>query len=995
MDPKTIQELSSTGRHQDCLQACQLLLQSEPENPLPWKYAGKSLLALGQFKKAQQCLTNAHQLDTSDPETTKDIGNAYLNIGNTENATKWYEKSLEINNHYAPAINNLANVKRKSGDHKEAVNLFKRALQADPQLIQAYSGAAASFLVLGDLEQAEYFATEAIKINALAPGINEILGIIFQNRRNSQQAVNSYQKELAINPQSNISLINLSLLLLQQGEVAEAIVLLERAAATNPSEQCSLLLAQAYQSVGKLKKAIIEYKKVDIIKTQNKIIPFNLGLCLLNTGSNIDAIEAFKIAIKLDESFLPAWEKLGCSLIAEGRHQEALAATQKVLDLNPKNLFALTNLCIIYKNLGNLDEALSSNLKLLELKPDNPDALIHLGCIYMDLDNLDHALVSTLKSLELNPENSTAHTNIGVIYKELGNLDQALASTLKSVEMEPDNPTTLINLGAIYKDLGNLDQALDSTLKSLELAPNNPRAIDNLRSFLDLLNISPSNADNARRVYELLLSRIDIPHKKLSQIFLEMFLPAIQKASASDSIISDSNEALKALASDWRFRKSLALIIPPSPEIELFFTRFRRELLTLTIEKGTIPTQLKPLTEALAAQCFLNEYAYFTSQEENFSLIKVIEAANNSQEATNEKLAIIGCYKAIHTTGISPKLINNYPTLDESSKELIATQFTEPLHEKQIKTSLRKPHNITDGTSRLVSDIYEDNPYPRFKYTDFTKSELAKPIYKSIQNEVTKKDLTFSEVLKSPTATPKVLIAGCGTGNQVIVASRYKNATITAIDLSSSSLAYAIRKTKEYRMENVTFKKIDLLNVADLGDKFDIIECGGVLHHMEKPSNGLSALIQQLKPGGYIKIGLYSEIARKVIVEARKIIQILEIESTPEGIRRFRKQVLDGEIKELLDLPKFASDFYSLSECRDLCFHVQEHRFTTESLQKLLDSHGLTSCGLMVSEQVKKLYQEKYPEDNDMTSFSNWGEFEEENTSTFVEMYQFWAQKSS
>ena len=159
------------------------------------------------------------------------------------------------------------------------------------------------------------------------------------------------------------------------------------------------------------------------------------------------------------------------------------------------------------------------------------------------------------------------------------------------------------------------------------------------------------------------------------------------------------------------------------------------------------------------------------------------------------------------------------------------------------------------------------------------------------------------------------------------------------------------------------------------------------------PSKGLSALLQQLKPGGYIKLGLYSEIARKVIAEARKTIQTLEIDGTPEEIRRFRKQVLDGEIKEILDLPKLAGDFWSLSECRDLCFHVQEHRFTTDTLQKLLDSHGLTFCGFMVPDQIKKLYQKKYPEDHDMTSLSNWGEFEEEHPSTFSGMYQFWAQK--
>ena len=52
VDQQTIQELSSTGRHQECLQACQQLLQSEPETPLPWKYAGKSLLALGQFEES-------------------------------------------------------------------------------------------------------------------------------------------------------------------------------------------------------------------------------------------------------------------------------------------------------------------------------------------------------------------------------------------------------------------------------------------------------------------------------------------------------------------------------------------------------------------------------------------------------------------------------------------------------------------------------------------------------------------------------------------------------------------------------------------------------------------------------------------------------------------------------------------------------------------------------------------------------------------------------
>ena len=48
----------------------------------------------------------------------------------------------------------------------------------------------------------------------------------------------------------------------------------------------------------------------------------------------------------------------------------------------------------------------------------------------------------------------------------------------------------------------------------------------------------------------------------------------------------------------------------------------------------------------------------------------------------------------------------------------------------------------------------------------------------------------------------------------------------------------------------------------------------------------------------------------------------------------------------------------------------------------------------MLPERIKKIYQEQYPEDDDMTSLSNWGIFEEEHPLTFAGMYQFWAQNA-
>ena len=194
-------------------------------------------------------------------------------------------------------------------------------------------------------------------------------------------------------------------------------------------------------------------------------------------------------------------------------------------------------------------------------------------------------------------------------------------------------------------------------------------------------------------------------------------------------------------------------------------------------------------------------------------------------------------------------------------------------------------------------------------------------------------------------------------------------------------------------MNNVEFKKMDILNLDKIDNFFDIIECSGVLHHMENPPDGLAALIRLLKPGGYIKLGLYSEIARSVVIKARDIIQRLHIDSSAESIREFRKQVLDGEISDLKDLPKFGTDFFSLSECKDLCFHVQEHLFTTEKLQNFLNTQNLDFCGFMVPIHIKQLYQKYNPEDGEMTSLKYWGNFEKKYPSTFKGMYQFWAHK--
>lgn len=86
------------------------------------------------------------------------------------------------------------------------------------------------------------------------------------------------------------------------------------------------------------------------------------------------------------------------------------------------------------------------------------------------------------------------------------------------------------------------------------------------------------------------------------------------------------------------------------------------------------------------------------------------------------------------------------------------------------------------------------------------------------------------------------------------------------------------------------------------------------------------------------------------------------------------------------------SDFFSMSECRDLLFHVQEHQFTIPQIAAFLAEAGFTFLGFETPARTSYLRQ--FPDDKAATDLANWAAFEAENPATFAQMYQFWIQKN-
>ena len=375
----------------------------------------------------------------------------------------------------------------------------------------------------------------------------------------------------------------------------------------------------------------------------------------------------------------------------------------------------------------------------------------------------------------------------------------------------------------------------------------------------------------------------------------------------------------------------------PDIEIERVLANLRRAVLGNISELASEPS-LEHFLSSLALHCFINEYVYVESDDEA-RLVSALEqnlqdtAARGQRSSANELLCLATYLPLSSLTWIHAAPIEHLP------HDVRSTLIDEPLIERDIASSMPCLTTISQETSLKVRQQYEENPYPRW-----TKAYIA-PRKGSPDEIFRTMGLSLPKGFSRETKPLQILVAGCGTGQQSIEAAfRYQDAEILAIDLSLASLAYARRKSEELGINNVNYLNADILDIDQIGMYFDIIECSGVLHHMEDPMAGWRSLTDHLKPGGLMRIALYSEVARQDIVKVRGEIATQKIRSSPSNIRSFRRSLISSAAPHHAKLRAF-TDFYSLSEFRDLIFHVQEHRFTALQIRDSLNALQLCFLG--------------------------------------------------
>ena len=880
-------------------------------------------------------------------EDTLNNGIEAHKAGHIQKAETYYTSILSSNPKHPEANHNKGVLMANTGKLEEALPFFKNALEANFGVVQFWRSYIETLVKLNRVIEATEVLDQAKKIRAKGEELSDLEKLI------EHQILKLTKKPLIEHEHSSA---------LKPKKVSQALRLAERKEKDGSFDEAKNI----YQNI---------LKKFPKNKSATKRL------------HDLSKKRIFKPGIRQD---LPASViKSLINLKNQGKYQELMSEATKLTSSYPESVALYDFIGTANFGLGIYQKSVDAYKQALAMSPNSPVLHYNLGNSLKQQGNLKDAIISYEKALSVNSNSFEVFLNMARAFQEHGSHKNAVRAYQKAISINPNFAEAFNNMGVNLQNQGELGKAIDAYNNAILKNPNYVDANYNLANLLKKVQFQEANPDLQNTIKSILDKKTVVRPSDISYAVLSLlkFEPAVKELlyqNSQGNLSNTFNEVISSLSSLPLLLKLMSICPLADLDIELSFESLRSQILESVLEEPD-GTNILNFQSALALHCFSNEYIYNQSSI-NFELLRKLETMveldlSKGKQPNPKAILCLASFKSL----------SEYPwchalNVTKDLKEVFTRQVLEPNEEEKLKTKIKTLDSITDGISSEVREQYEKNPYPRWVNLGLIK----KPI--SIHELVERYKLKLSTPYIKKTQDLLILIAGCGTGQHSIgTAARYKNSKVIAIDLSLSSLAYAKRKTKELGLKNIEYIQADLLDVEKLNTKFDIIESMGVLHHMQDPLAGWQALTECLKTSGLMKVGLYSKIARKPLIDIRKNIGKSKRPLSDEEILSVRKKIiLSNEPKH--EFIKYWQDFYSLSEIRDLLFHVKEHLFTLPQIKVCLNNLSLKFCGFQ-SQEIQNAFLKRNSK-RDLYDLEKWDCYEKSHPTIFAGMYQFWCQKN-
>lgn len=370
------------------------------------------------------------------------MGAAYFGLQQADKAKESFEKALQLEPKFSPALMNLARLAEDKGDNEKAKQYFERVLKNNAGHEGAHLALARLAGQSGDLERMRVLLEESWERNSGAINTGLALVDYYNRTQQSMRAIGIAREIKNKFPKETVGYRVLG---------------------------ASQMLAKDYHSAKGTYAAWVDMDKA------SPEARFQLGQSQLALGEDKEAKASLKEAVKLGADFLPAQLALAAIYNKEKNYKAALDIAATIQGQRPKDPMGYRLEGDVYTQKGDYKQAIKAYSKGLEKAPAS---MLAAGKYEARLKAGDKGALTTLeKWLADNPNDHPSRMMLAGAYQQSGALEKSEQAYRLLLQQAPRNVAVLNNLAWVASELKRPD-ASALAQKAYDLAPENPAVMD-------------------------------------------------------------------------------------------------------------------------------------------------------------------------------------------------------------------------------------------------------------------------------------------------------------------------------------------------------------------------------------------------------------------------------------------------------------------------------------------------------------------------------------
>jgi len=353
--------------------------------------AARAAIEAGDLPRAEALYADLLAVGCRDVRLFSNLGALALKRDQAAVARDWLEQGLALDPCHAPSLLNLGMALHRLERTPEAIDVLRRAVQADPQQAKAWNNLAVA--LIASCGRAEEGSAQPQLSSAQEAKEREII----------HEAIAAYRRALELQPGYADAAANLARLLADQGDPRAGELVLRNL----PPEDAGA------------------------------VERFYLGEMLRLQGQLQEALDLFAEALAHPSADADLRLTIGTTLVNAGQADQALSVLLPLIAERPQDAEPTVALGSALKSLGETDQAMDLYRRALELDPGQVRAYVLLGVCFYERGQHSLAIEQFRSGLEKAPADIRLRCNLAMAMRSQGDLEGSMREMEQLMQEQP------------------------------------------------------------------------------------------------------------------------------------------------------------------------------------------------------------------------------------------------------------------------------------------------------------------------------------------------------------------------------------------------------------------------------------------------------------------------------------------------------------------------------------------------------------------------------